>query len=165
MTIFSFHSLGYGIHKLLKLQTKTTKMKIIIYSIFIMALCQLLSSCKCHGDSYIPLYIQNNTDSDIYYYYFSQPWPERDSSKETIRNYLLVNDHKAKANSSTEMHIECYDTWQGYYQMNDTLSFFILDATAVEAPISDSCIIKSILARHDLSYEDLEQMGFVLSYP
>jgi hypothetical protein len=140
-------------------------MKPISFFLFIVSSCLAVSSCKCHEDSYIPLYIQNNSDSDIYYYYFSQPWPERDSSKETIRNYLLDYDHKAKANGSTEMDIECYDTWQGYYQMNDTLSFFILDAAAVEAPLSDSCIIKSILARYDLSYEDIEQMGFVLSYP
>ncbi|HNI44427.1 MAG TPA: hypothetical protein PK230_07015 [Chitinophagales bacterium] len=140
-------------------------MKPISFFLFIVSSCLAVSSCKCHEDSYIPLYIQNNSDSDVYYYYSDKPLPAIDSSKESVKGHLLANDRKAKANNTTEIDIPCLLTWQEYYQNSDTLSFFILDAAAVEAPLSDSCIIKSILARYDLSYEDIEQMGFVLSYP
>jgi hypothetical protein len=108
------------------------------------------------------LKITNNCDSDIYFYdSFSYP----DTSIRIEYNPIYsATEYLIKSKETKSVAVK--GTWEGKFEIWDTLMIYIFDASTLEDLPWDT-LRKDylILKRYDLSQQDLENINWNLIYP
>jgi hypothetical protein len=144
-------------------------MKTNIFKNALIFLIFLSCNCTCEKDKYHEdVYIKNNSNMSIYYNYAFENYP--DTAILDV-DHVIINMpdlYKINPNESKRVFLRGRTKWEGIYNVAplDTVMFFIFDAQVLETTPWDTVQkYYLVLKRYDLSFQDLEQMNWTITYP
>jgi hypothetical protein len=132
---------------------------ILILLIAISVTCNRENTTDCH----YTLTIQNNSNSDVYYYIWS------DTTLDDANNPFPGNISTYKCPSKQSKVDRLRDCWETDYfpkALNGKISTYIFDAHIIETNSWDTIVKKyMILKRYELTLLDLDSLNWTITYP
>jgi hypothetical protein len=143
-------------------KVKQKFMKVMLITIIGIAL--LSSRCR-DEDCHDKIRIINNSDNTIYFD-FSYRYPDTTLKENPVpgRKYARINGHSS--GREQDIYGDCFEGTISSANPGGKIMFFIYDANTLETMPWDT-VVKHymILKRYDLTEQDLDSMGWTITYP
>jgi hypothetical protein len=136
-----------------------------LFQVILMLLIATSATCNRENtaDCHYTLTIQNNSNSDVYYYI----WP--DTTLDNADNPFPGNISTYKCPSKQSKVDKLRDCWETDYfpkALNGKISTYIFDAHIIETNSWDTVkIYKKYLKRYDYSLQDIQLKNWTVIYP
>ena len=127
-------------------------MKNMINLITLITLIISLSVSSCHKEEHRYIYIENNSNSAIYYR-FSFAYPDTTLKNSDPDNYKIKSESKTFTTARV-------------FAFNATMQLFIFDSTTIENTLWDSIVARNmVLKRYQFTESDMQQANWTITYP
>jgi hypothetical protein len=130
--------------------------------IFLILSCLLIVNSSCHKDEGLKLRV-NNTSEKAIYVSWTRAYPDT-SLKNMVNPTYNSQINKVGAH---RLQPDYYgDPSKAFFKYIDTLSVFVFDAQVLENTPWDTVKVKYlVLKRFDLSFDDLNKLNWIITYP
>jgi hypothetical protein len=130
--------------------------------IFLILSCLLIVNSSCHKDEGLKLRVNNISEKAIYVSWTSA-YPD------TSLNHMVNPTYNSQINKVGAHRIQpdyYGDPSKAFFKSIDTLSVFVFDAQVLENTPWDTVKGKYlVLKRFDLSFDDLNKLNWIITYP
>lgn len=136
-------------------------------ALFLSILSLFLLTTHCMRDDDLHhncIVFKNNSKDDIYVKFNKYDYPDT-TVYEQFNRHSFYRNTKVKEQELSEKVMQISAYWEDLFSQNnclDTLMVFIFNADKVEAGAS---LQEAVIARYDVSLEDLRSNNWMLSYP